>query len=61
MISVAVRLFTELPSGFFKVIVGKGTPSATHCNETRCPIQDLEVEVLTSFMVAASVYLKTWK
>ena len=58
MISLAVSFLTEIASGFLHVIVGKGTPSATHCNKTRCPIQDLEVDVLTSFIVAASVYLK---
>ena len=56
MISLALRLLNELASGFFHVAVGKGTPSATQCSETRCPIQDLEVEALTFFIVAASVY-----
>lgn len=44
-----------MPSGFFQVKVGVGTPSATHFKVIFCPSQDWDVNGAMFVMVAASV------
>ena len=53
--SSAVTLFTSVPSGFFQVKVGVGTPSATHFKVMVCPTQDWVVNSAMLLIVAASV------
>jgi len=51
---VAVTLFILLSSGLYQVSVGIGTPSDTHVNVTVWPIQDLEADVVASFIVGGT-------
>ena len=55
MLCVVRSFFISLSSCFFHVMVGVGTPSATHSNRTVWPIQDRVSEALALVMAAWSV------
>ena len=60
MLCIVRSFFISLPSGVFQVMVGKGTPSATHSSRTVCPIQDFVSEALALVMVAWSIDQSTY-
>jgi len=52
---VAVTFFKSIPSGFFQVRTGVGTPSASHVSLTVRPIQDSVAEDVALVTEALSV------